>query len=209
MHKKTLIILYTILIVFLVFISFKVIENSNLITHKLSEKSYIKKENKAIPQLSIMPLGDNPKIGIDSSKVKMIVYIDYECSFCSKFIKEQLPKIKKEYINEGKLQVIFKDYPLSFHKKAIPLAQKAHVEYSNGNFEKFIVNVWDTPSEKIDINFNEKKLIKINKEITESIFLAGVAGINSTPTFIINNRILKGYRTYDDLKSLIDYNLNN
>ena len=47
------------------------------------------------------------------------------------------------------------------------------------------------------------------KAINESVRLAEIAGITGTPTFIINNRVLVGKRSFQDLKRLIDFSYNN
>ncbi len=61
------------------------------------------------------------KLGSDSAPLVMIEFSDFQCPFCRKFWIESLPSIQKEYIDTGKVQLVYRDFPLSFH----PSAQKA------------------------------------------------------------------------------------
>ena len=58
--------------------------------------------------------------------VTLIGFTDYECPFCKKFYKNAIQKLKKEYINTGKLRLVVRDFPLPFHKSARPAANAAH-----------------------------------------------------------------------------------
>ena len=101
-----------------------------------------KSQQKSIPRLSRMPLGKHPKIGSDSAKVKMILFIDYECSYCSQFLAEEFPLIITEYVNKDKVQVVFKDRPLKFHGNSNRLALIAHASCQNNKFGEFLTDVW-------------------------------------------------------------------
>ena len=51
-------------------------------------------------------------IGSKSAPVTMIEYASLGCSHCASFHMKTLPKIKAEYIDTGKLKLIFKNFPL-------------------------------------------------------------------------------------------------
>lgn len=168
------------------------------------------------PRLSFFPQGNNPTLGVDSANVKMIVLIDYQCAYCKYFTQQQLPELMKNYVDKGKLQITFRDYPLSFHENAEKLAETAHLMYVENNFDTFLKKVWSinptATEEKIDavlgLGFrSSKNKDAIRDNINESRYLAGVAGITATPTFIINNRMLVGLKEITELKSLIDYSM--
>jgi len=168
------------------------------------------------PRLSFFPQGNNPTLGVDSAKVKMIVLIDYQCAYCEHFAQQQLPELIKDYVDKGELQITFRDYPLSFHKNADKLAEAAHLMYAKNNFDVFLKKVWDiNPTaniEEIDTALgldptSSTTTDLIKDSMNESRYLAGVAGITATPTFIINNRMLVGLKEITELKSLIDYSM--
>ena len=51
-------------------------------------------------------------LGNDEAKVKIKIFSSLTCPHCANFHKNIVPKIKKEYINNGMVQLIFIDFPL-------------------------------------------------------------------------------------------------
>jgi protein-disulfide isomerase len=63
-----------------------------------------------------------PVIGLADAPVTIVVYSDFQCSFCKEFVDNTMSTILANYPNEVKL--VFKDYPiLSLH----PLAERAAI----------------------------------------------------------------------------------
>jgi protein-disulfide isomerase len=107
----------------------------------LEELKAIKKELRAIKQNGFAPktkpkgrpttaqnvatLG-SPTLGDLKAPVTLIEFTDYECPFCKKSYKNAMRKLKKEYIDTGKLRLVVRDFPLPFHKNARPAANAAH-----------------------------------------------------------------------------------
>ena len=55
---------------------------------------------------------NNIVIGSDDSDVKIKIFSSLTCPHCASFHIEVLPEIKKEYVDTGKAQIIFIDFPL-------------------------------------------------------------------------------------------------
>ena len=55
----------------------------------------------------------SPILGDQSAEITILEFGDYQCTFCYKFHKETLPILKDEFINNGKIKVVFKDFPLN------------------------------------------------------------------------------------------------
>ncbi len=53
------------------------------------------------------------KLGSDDAPIKVVEYSSLTCGHCSAFHKEDFPKIKTDYIDTGKVQFIFKEFPLN------------------------------------------------------------------------------------------------
>jgi protein-disulfide isomerase len=60
-------------------------------------------------------LDDDPMIGDKNAPVTLVEFSDYECPFCKKYFEETYSQIKKDYIDSGKVKLVFRDLPLSFH----------------------------------------------------------------------------------------------
>src|SRR5690606_36661690 len=68
---------------------------------------------------------DVPYMGSDTARVKLIVFSDFQCSYCKTFAVETLPKLEEEYVKTGLLQVHFRNLPLDIHSEAFMAAESA------------------------------------------------------------------------------------
>lgn len=49
-------------------------------------------------------------LGDPNAKVTLIEYADYQCPFCSRFFTQVEPQIKKDYIDTGKVKMIYRNF---------------------------------------------------------------------------------------------------
>jgi protein-disulfide isomerase len=49
-------------------------------------------------------------VGEKSAPVELVVYFSYTCPHCREFFLKDYPKFKKEYIDTGKVRIIFRNY---------------------------------------------------------------------------------------------------
>lgn len=61
---------------------------------------------------------DDPGIGDPNAPVTIIELVNYECPFCKSFFEQTFPQIKSVYIDTGKVRLVVRDLPLSFHEPA-------------------------------------------------------------------------------------------
>lgn len=73
--------------------------------------------------------GTSPGIGMKNAPVTIIEFSDYQCPFCRKFWSETYHQLKTDYIDTGKVRLVFKDFPLDFHDGAKPYAEAAHCAF--------------------------------------------------------------------------------
>ncbi|MBI2112860.1 thioredoxin domain-containing protein, partial [Candidatus Woesearchaeota archaeon] len=73
-----------------------------------------------------------------NAPVTIIEYGDYECPFCKQFHQQTLPLIEKEYIQTGKVKLIFKHFPLAeIHKNAQKASEAAECASNQGKFWEY------------------------------------------------------------------------
>lgn len=58
---------------------------------------------------------DDPILGDKDAPVTIIEFSDYECPFCKRHFDQTYPDLKKDYIDSGKVKLVFRDLPLPFH----------------------------------------------------------------------------------------------
>ena len=64
------------------------------------------------------------KIGTEEANIEIIEFASLTCGHCAKFHNEVFPKIKKEFIDTGKVSFIYQDFPLDkFALKASVIAR--------------------------------------------------------------------------------------
>ena len=66
-------------------------------------------------------LDDDPVLGDKNAPVTLVDFSDYECPFCKRHFDQVYSELKKDYIDTGKVKMVYRDLPLSFHD---PMATK-------------------------------------------------------------------------------------
>lgn len=76
------------------------------------------------PTKGVASIDDDPVLGDKNAPVTIVEFSDYECPFCKRHFDDTLPQLIKNYVDTGKVKIVFRDFPLSFHD---PLATKEAV----------------------------------------------------------------------------------
>jgi protein-disulfide isomerase len=158
-------------------------------------------------------------LGKADAKVTIIEYASASCPHCAEFANDHLPKLQKDYIDTGKVRLIFREFP---HNDA---AMGAFMVARCAPTEKYfpLVEVmfktqakWVTqPLEglreiALQAGFTEETFMAClnNKDVATKIFevrkKAETFGIKGIPTFFINGERYAGEYTFDAMKVEID-----
>lgn len=81
--------------------------------------------------------GESPQEGSPNAKIVMIEFSDFECPYCSKFYTQTYSEIKKNYVDNGKVQVYFRQFPLTFHQYAQKAAEASLCANEQNKFWEF------------------------------------------------------------------------
>ena len=92
-------------------------------------------------------LTDNtsPLLGSKDAPITMIEFGDYQCFYCNKFYHDTEPDILKNYINTGKVRMIFKDFTI-IGQDSVNAAHAAHCAQEQGKFWEYhdmLYNNWN------------------------------------------------------------------
>ena len=55
----------------------------------------------------------SPIIGIPNAPITVLEWGDYQCTFCYRFHESSLKILLSEYVETGKVKIVFKDFPLN------------------------------------------------------------------------------------------------
>ena len=164
-------------------------------------------------------------IGPNEAVVKIKIFSSLTCPHCASFHMNVVPKIKENYLESGKVQLIFIDFPLD--QSAFNASKLLHCldKEKRMNFLDIIYKdqkKWTAGSSLEDINKNLKKIVKnlgisskkfdkciIDEEISDKILNERIDAskkysINSTPTIIINGEKLEGSASFKNIKKKIE-----
>ena len=156
-----------------------------------------------------------PSIGPENAKVTIVEYSDFECLYC-RTVFNTLKQVLKMY--EKEVRLVFKHLPLEIHQQAFPAAQAAFCAGQQGLFWKyhdalFTAETLASDSFKKIANDLHLGLPQFNECLTSSASRNAVAlnireasqlGINSTPTFIVNGKLVSGALTLEEFKAIIE-----
>ena len=173
----------------------------------------------------INKLNDFVVLGSNDAPIKIKIFSSLTCPHCADFHKKVVPEIKKNYIQSGKVQLIFIDFPLdqvAFNASKLLhcLDKEKQISFLDNIYEN--QNQWTNESSVEEINNNLKKIVEImgisgiqfnecinNKVISDKILNGRIEAqekysINSTPTIIINEQKLEGSASFKNIKKKIE-----
>ena len=109
-------------------------------------------------------LNDMIVLGADHAPVKIKVFSSLTCSHCANFHIKIVSEIKKNYVESGKVQLIFIDFPLdqaAFNASKLLhcIDQNKQITFLDTIYEN--QDKWTTGSNINAINNNLKKIVQI------------------------------------------------
>ncbi len=166
---------------------------------------------------------DDPFIGPSNAPVTIIMFSDYQCTFCQKWYLEVMQPLMQNY--EGRIRFVYRDFPLStIHASATTTAEAANCAGDQDKYWAFFEAVFsgtDTLSDvtiqkyataiNLDLDqFNQcLSTHKYQAEVEADFSYAAALGVQSTPTFFVNGIPVVGAQPYAVFKSLVDQELSN
>jgi protein-disulfide isomerase len=175
------------------------------------------------PNITIAPVSAKDiSTGNPKSKVTLIEYADFQCPACATY-HPLVDQLLKDYQN--KIFYVYRMFPLErAHPNALISAKSAYAAYKQGKFFEYgdllfskqndwadLQNPQDTftsyaQSLKLDVSrfTNDMSSQETQKYVKDSENQALNEGIDSTPSFFINGKLIQNPNSIDDFKKLID-----
>jgi protein-disulfide isomerase len=175
------------------------------------------------------PFADDIIYGQADAPVIVVEYASLSCTHCASFAVDGFPKLKSEYIDNGKVKFIHRDFPLN--QPALTASMLAlciahdNAAHKTARYYDFIKALFKTQdSWAFTGNFVDKlrSIAKLDgmsdarfeaclkdKALQEKILKSRLEAsralqIQSTPTFLINGETINGYSGYDEVKKLVE-----
>lgn len=80
-------------------------------------------------------IDDDPMKGDPNAPITIIEFSDFQCPFCAKFHQSTLVQIEQNYISTGKVNFVYRDFPIqSIHPNAVTAALASECADDQGKF---------------------------------------------------------------------------
>ena len=175
----------------------------------------------------------SPPLGDPNAPITLVEFGDYQCHFCNVFFHNTEDKIVKNYVETGKVKIIFKDFTI-IGPDSINAAHGAHCANDQGLFWEYhdiLYNNWTGENNgwassenllkfanQIGLDIDKWSECMINSEYSEIISAsnqdARSLGLTGTPSFFVidsNNKVTKlfGAQPYEQFQRIFDTALEN
>jgi len=166
-------------------------------------------------------------VGRDDAPVTIIEFTDLQCPYCARYASQTFPRLKREYVDTGKLRYTSRDLPLPFHSFALPAAVASRCAGEQGRFWEYREALFASQSllgtepygriaGQLGLDVEQLEACRANGEqesnVRADLAMAARYGIRSTPTFVIGRvvdgefqgEVVSGAQPYEFFKAKLD-----
>jgi protein-disulfide isomerase len=162
---------------------------------------------------------NSPSKGPANAPIEMVEFSDFQCPFCLR-ADPTVQQVLKTY--GDKIKFVYRHYPLPNHPAARPAAEAAACANEQGKFWPYHDLLFANPTKlseadlkqhAVELSLNTAQFNscvdthKLKATIDADVRDGEEAGVNGTPAFYINGRMLSGAQPYDAFKKIIDEEL--
>jgi protein-disulfide isomerase len=162
---------------------------------------------------------NSPSRGPASAPVEIVEFSDFQCPFCLR-AHPTVDEVLKTY--GDRVRFVYRHYPLPGHPNARPAAEAAECAAEQGKFWPYHDKLFATQSRLSDADLKQSAAelgmdaSKFNACVDSHKYAAKVdtdlragqeAGVDGTPAFFINGRLISGAQPYENFKKVIDEEL--
>lgn len=175
------------------------------------------------PESALPVEADDPRTGSDAALVTLVAFLDFQCPYCAEGF-ETMTALRQRYSGE-QLRVVFKHLPLESHTMALPAAVAGQAVMQSAGSDAFFDFARLAFAHQKEITFLNMAAWAEQAGITRSAYneavssehmvarvvrdarLAQELGVNQTPSFFVNGRLLDGSQPVSTMWAEIDAEL--
>jgi protein-disulfide isomerase len=156
--------------------------------------------------------------GDDAAPHAVFMYASYHCDFCRYFFSRTYPKLKKNYLDNGKLKLVIKWVDFQKNEQVLYALQAASCIGRFGVYEKYHQLLLVNPEVVFTEDFDQliDDIMEDNSEIAQCIlenndfkYLCNNVmefrknRLKGTPAFVLNEHAYSGFISYDNFVKLL------
>ena len=162
----------------------------------------------------------DPTIGNKAAPITLIEFADFQCPFCGR-VAPTIKKVRETY--GDKVRLVWKDFPLTqIHPQAFKAGEAAHCAGDQGKYWEYHDRLFanqqslmpdDLKKHAADLGLDAAAFAacldtsKYGERVRDGVAEGTRLGVNSTPMFYVNGRIVSGAQPYEAFVSVIDEEL--
>jgi protein-disulfide isomerase len=169
-----------------------------------------------LPEPRVQVAANGPAKGAEGAPVTIVEFSDFQCPFCSKAVPT-MDQLLANYA--GKVRLVFRHFPLPFHENAQKAAEAAVCADQQGKFwqlhdamfaHQTALAVNDLKSYAQQAGLDAGKFQQCldsgagAQKVQQDMADARKAGVESTPAFFVNGKLLMGALPYEQFKQAVD-----
>ena len=180
------------------------------------------------PKDSVSERADRGRIrGNTKAALWIVEASDFQCPYCKMWHDSIYGPLIRDYIQSGKAQIAYLNFPLSQHQNALPAAEAAmcasvqdkfwpmhdSLFTSQGRWEGLpnAMPSFDSIAGRIGVNMPAWRDC-VSKHLTRPLIEADyersrTAGVRSTPTFFVGAQVVSGFQPYSFFRQVIEAQL--
>lgn len=162
---------------------------------------------------------DDAVKGSAQAPVTIIEFSDYQCPYCAKYVKETQAQIMAQYVETGQVRYVFRDFPLTFHAEAQKAAEAAECAGEQDQYWEMhdylfenndYLTVENLKGYAADLKLDIKKFNNcldqgtMAEEVKKDLADGKKYGVQGTPGFFINGKLISGAQPFSVFKKEIE-----
>jgi protein-disulfide isomerase len=185
----------------------------------------VEREQASAPRAAA-PDGEMSAMGDPQAPVVIEEFTDFQCGYCASHALNTVPRIKEAYVDTGLVYYVVRDFALEFHPNARLAAMAARCAGAQGHYWPMHDLLYERQSEWSGLSQNDasamfQKLagsLKIDgsafemcvtsgefeDEIDRDLLAGKQAGVQGTPSFLINGELVVGAYPFETFEEKIE-----
>ncbi len=201
----------------------------SLLTQQRTSRAYqsfvVQLRSKAAVRISLEPprqkvaAADGAARGPANAPIELIEFSDFQCPYCF----NANPTVQHVLSAYGdRIRFVYRHYPLPSHPNARPAAEASQCAAEQGQFWQYHDRLFADQGKLADDDLKQSAAAlgldagrfnacfdshKYKARVEADMQAGNEAGVNGTPAFFINGRMLSGAQPFDEFKRVIDEEL--
>lgn len=164
-------------------------------------------------------------MGKADAPVTMLEFASFTCPHCAAFTVNVLPQIEKDYVDTGKVKIVFRQFPLNGLDLRAGMMARCAPREQYFNISKVLFQTqqsWATASDPIAALAQIGGMAGLPKDkfdacladnsVADAIIKLGQDAqaayqVNATPTFVVEGEKLEGEASFDTFSAIFDRKL--